>query len=176
MQEVAAKEAQLVKPMKSALVLFAMAFMLQACGQDTFDEMVDGLIDRTVPLVQPSACVGDTSVVFLDAREWNEYSVSHIMDAVAVGYDAFSLDSLAGIPKDAQIVVYCSVGYRSEKIGEQLLEAGFNDVQNLYGGIFHWVNTGNTVYTDGHPTEEVHAYNSNWGQWLEEKSCKKVYE
>lgn len=162
--------------MKPVTLLFALAFVLTACGQDTFDEMVESLIDYSVPLVHPDECIGDTSVVFLDAREWNEYSVSHIMDAIAVGYDDFSLDSLPALPTDTHIVVYCSVGYRSEKVGEQLLEAGYMNVSNLYGGIFNWVNTGNTVYVDGHPTEEVHAYNTNWGQWLEEDGCKKVYE
>lgn len=150
---------------------------LTGCAQDkTFDEMVDGLIDRSIPLVQPEDCAGDTSCVFLDAREYREYEISHIMDAVPVGYDNFSLDSVAGISKDAHVVVYCSVGYRSEKVGEKLKKAGYENVSNLYGGIFQWVNTGNTVYQDGHPTEQVHAYNKRWGKWLEEEACDKVYE
>jgi len=167
-----------VRKQRKHLAFFvALATSLSGCAQDkTFDEMVDGLIDRTVPLVQPADCAGDTGVVFLDARELREYEVSHIMDAIAVGYEDFSLDSLVGVSKDAKIVVYCSVGYRSEKIGEQLQKAGYGDVSNLYGGIFHWVNIGNQVYTDGHPTTEVHAYNKNWGQWLEEGGCTKVFK
>ena len=165
------------KQLKRLAFLAALAVSLPGCAQDkTFDEMVDGLIDKSVPLVQPAACAGDTGVVFLGTRELREYQVSHIMDAIPVGYDDFSLDSLAGVPKDAKIVVYCSVGYRSEKIGEKLQKAGYHEVSNLYGGIFHWVNTGNEVYTDGHPTTEVHAYNKNWGQWLEEGGCTKVYK
>ncbi|MEL6718853.1 MAG: rhodanese-like domain-containing protein, partial [Bacteroidota bacterium] len=68
---------------------------------------------------------------------------------------------------------YCSVGYRSEKISEQLLEAGFKDVSNLYGGIFEWKNQDHEVVDEKGATEKVHAYDRVWGFWL--KEGKKVY-
>ena len=44
------------------------------------------------------------------------------------------------IARESTIVVYCSVGYRSEKIAEELDKLGFTNVSNLYGGIFEWIN------------------------------------
>ena len=168
---------KLNKRISRLFFLAGMAFGLPGCAQEkTFDEMVDRLIDRSVPLVQPDSIAADSGIVYLDAREQREYDVSHIMNAIPVGYDDFALDSVKHVSKDARIVVYCSVGYRSEKVGEKLLKAGFTNVSNLYGGLFHWVNQGHVVYTDGHPTTEVHAYNKRWGEWLEEGGCKKVYE
>ena len=78
------------------------------------------------------------------------------------------------MPKDASIVIYCSVGVRSEKIGEKLIAAGYTNVKNLYGSIFEWVNEGNAVYNmNGKATNRVHAYSKTWGIWL--KKGVKVY-
>ena len=40
------------------------------------------------------------------------------------------------------IIVYCSIGVRSEDIGEKLKELGYTKILNLYGGIFDWKNKG----------------------------------
>lgn len=78
-----------------------------------------------------------------------------------------------GIAKDANIVVYCAVGSRSEKIARELKEMGFENVSNLYGGIFEWVNRGYEIVNDTGETDTVHAYNRFWGFWLQEG--EKVY-
>ena len=116
-----------------------------------------------------------TNVLLLDTREKDEYNVSRLKNAKWVGYKTFSLDSVQNIDKTKQIVVYCSVGYRSEKIAEKLIAAGFTDVQNLYGGIFEWVNEGNPVYdSKGNQTNRVHAYGKFWGQFLDRG--EKIYD
>lgn len=114
------------------------------------------------------------SVILIDAREPAEYKVSHIKDAIAVGYDNADTTLLDQLPKDKKIVVYCSVGYRSEKIAERLQSKGFKDVSNLYGGIFEWKNVGYEVVNDSGKTENVHAFNKKWGIWLNKGN--KVYE
>ncbi|MBL4623922.1 MAG: rhodanese-like domain-containing protein [Flavobacteriales bacterium] len=109
--------------------------------------------------------MGD-DVVLLDAREANEYNVSHIENAKNVGHATFSLDSVSGIEKDKKIVIYCSLGKRSENIAKQLVAAGYTDVSNLYGGIFEWKNRGFSVYNNSLETEKVHAYDKVFGVWL----------
>jgi phosphatidylethanolamine-binding protein (PEBP) family uncharacterized protein len=72
------------------------------------------------------------------------------------------------IPANATVVVYCSVGVRSEKIGEKLIAAGYKNVLNLYGGIFEWVNQNLPVYKqNGVQTAEIHTYDNNWERWAE---------
>ncbi|MFC4263915.1 rhodanese-like domain-containing protein [Ferruginibacter yonginensis] len=116
----------------------------------------------------------NTNIVYLDAREKNEFEVSHIKNATWVGYNDFSLSRVASFKKDTPIIVYCSVGYRSEKITQQLLNNGFTNVSNLYGGIFEWKNTNHTVVdVTGAATNKVHAYSKTWGIWL--KKGEKVY-
>ena len=137
--------------------------------------MLMGLYKNTVPLIGVQQAQNTAGYLFLDAREWKEYEVSHIKDALWIGYDHFLPDNLAGIPPDAPIVVYCSVGYRSERIGEQLLALGYTNVHNLYGGIFEWVNQQQPVVnSQNQPTRRVHAYSKAWGIWLT-ATAQKVY-
>ena len=138
--------------------------------------MLSTLLDHSVNEISVHEVADDSSdVLFLDARERKEYEVSHIRGARWVGYDDFKMNRLQGIDSTKKIIVYCSVGYRSEKVGEQLEEAGFRNVSNLYGGIFEWVNQGNEVVnTVDSTTQKVHAYDHLWGIWL--TNGKKIYE
>jgi len=154
--------------------------LLYACGiqGQNFDEMVYRLIDESVPLIQPEnlneALNTKSILVILDAREKEEYQVSHLKNAIWVGYKDFEMASI-NIPKDMQVVVYCSVGYRSENIGVKLQDAGYKNVRNLYGGIFKWKNDGYDVYDNtDNPTNKVHAYNESWGKWL--VNGERVYD
>ena len=114
------------------------------------------------------------AVLLLDARETAEFNVSHLKNAKFVGYKDFNIELLHNTSKNQPIVVYCSVGYRSEKIAEKLMNAGFKNVQNLYGGIFEWKNKKLDVYNANGITNNVHPYSSSWGIWL--KNADKVYK
>ena len=116
------------------------------------------------------------SVVIVDAREMKEFEVSHIASAKYVGYNRFSSEEISDNiqNKNTPIVVYCSLGIRSEDIGEKLKKQGFTNVKNLYGGIFEWKNNNfPVVNSEGKETENVHVYSRFWGNWL--KNGKKVY-
>lgn len=147
--------------------------------QDNFDAKLDAILDGSVPFIH----TGELSkkmeegekLLLLDTRSLKEYRVSHIPNAIFVDYDHFSEDMVEDYDKEIPVVVYCSVGYRSEKIGEKLLELGFKHVLNLYGGIFDWKNNGHVVVdAKGAETDSVHTYNENWSRWL--KKGIKVYE
>ena len=140
--------------------------------------MVEDLISSTVPLIHAadlkSELNSDTPPVVLDAREKKEFDVSHLNGAIWVGYDDFRLDRVKA-EKDGRVVVYCSVGYRSEKIGEKLKKAGYSNVFNLFGGIFKWKNSAYPLVDDtGSETDYIHAYDADWGKWL--VKGKKVYD
>ncbi|MCB0639319.1 MAG: rhodanese-like domain-containing protein [Lewinella sp.] len=137
--------------------------------------MLKTLLAHSVPEASVAEITEEQGeVTYLDARERREYEVSHIPGAIWVGYDDFDLSRVRDVAKDARLVVYCSVGYRSEKVTEQLLANGWRNVRNLYGGIFEWKNQGHAVVTPaGEETERVHAYNRTWGIWL--RSGEKVY-
>lgn len=141
----------------------------------SYDLMLATLLKHNVAEINIADAAADTTAIFLDAREKNEFDVSHISGAIWVGYDDFSADRLQGIDTTRSIIVYCSVGYRSEVITGKLLTAGYHTIYNLYGGIFEWVNEGYIVVdNEGNPTARVHAYSKKWGVWL--NKGEKVYE
>ena len=110
-----------------------------------------------------------TNALILDAREALEYNTSHIENALFVGYDTFKIDTVKSMlpNKEEKIVVYCSVGIRSEKIAKQLKKAGYTNVYNLYGGIFQWKNNGFKIFdTEEKETENVHVSSKYWAKFL----------
>ena len=145
------------------------------CQTSDYDSMLQKLLAHSVNEVQVKDAAEKSGVVFLDAREKKEYDVSHIKDAVWIGYRGFGRNRVVQIPKDGEFVVYCTVGLRSEKIAQRLIRMGYKNVSNLYGGIIEWVNSGNAVYTDKNtPTKRVHTLNKRFSVWL--KKGEKVYK
>ncbi len=132
-----------------------------------YKHMLDTLLKHTVKEISPKQAIAKKKAIYLDARKLDEYNVSHIANAIRVGYSDFALNKVPVINRKKPIIVYCSVGYRSEKISEKLLAAGYKNVQNLYGGIFEWVNEGYPLEDSVGNTLNVHAYNKEWGKWLQ---------
>ncbi len=155
------------------LISFTASFAQITSG--TYRALLNTLYKKDVPLVSCDKASQMTDALFLDARAYEEFKVSHIPAARWVGYEEFTLDTVRNIDKNQPIVIYCSVGVRSEQIGRKLLDAGFTDVQNLYGSLFEWVNQDYPIVDmKGRPTQKVHAYSRAWGVWL--NKGEKVYE
>ncbi|MEO9804000.1 MAG: rhodanese-like domain-containing protein [Reichenbachiella sp.] len=131
-----------------------------------FYTMINALISHSVDEVKADQITQENRV-WLDARAKAEFDVSRIENAQFVGYDNFDIESVSEIDKNAEIIVYCSIGYRSEKVAEKLVQAGFTNVKNLYGGIFDWHNSGKHVVDSlGNQTNKVHGFGRTWGVWL----------
>ena len=161
---------------KLAILFFIVISSKNIAAQSVeYNLMLNTLLSKTVEPINIGEANKRKSTVFLDTRAKREYEVSHIKNAVWVGYDDFSVKSLKNLKKDTEIIAYCSVGYRSEKIGEKLKKAGYKNVRNLWGGIFEWVNEGNGLVDNSEkPTNIVHSYSPEWGIWL--KKGVKVYK
>lgn len=157
------------------LLCFALVFPLAA--QDKLEKTLKRWNHESLPYIHVDEIDPETHVLFLDTRTREEYEVSHLKGAVWVGHKKFKTDTIENLVEDktTDIVVYCSIGIRSEDVGEQLLQAGYPNVKNLYGGIFEWKNRGHPVYgPDGNETQKVHAYNRKWGKFL--KNGEKIYK
>lgn len=155
--------------------------VLSACSQEaeTFDEQLKELYSYEVPLLKADELkqklAQEDTVYLLDTRTPREYAVSRLKHSERVGYDDFDKASVKDIPKDATVVTYCTVGYRSEKIGAKLEAMGYQHVFNLYGSMISWSNQGYPVYgPDGKPTQKVHTHSKQWARYLEKG--KAVYD
>ena len=150
------------------------------CENPKFDKEVAKYISQTVPVISVEQLRSfkdqGSPLVILDTREPREYAISHIPGAINVGYDEFDMKNVPDIPKDAKVVVYCSIGYRSEKIGERLQSNGISHVNNLYGSIFEWANKGYPLEdATGKSTQKIHTYNKAWSKWVDENQSEKVW-
>jgi len=145
-------------------------------SQNKLDKLFNKFNKNKVPYISVDTLV-ITKAILLDARETKEYNVSHLKNAICVGYDYFDIQkTIEKLPKDksTKIVVYCSLGIRSEIVAHKLIKEGYTNVYNLYGGILEWKNNNfKVIDTLGNETEKVHTFNKDWSKWL--KKGKTVY-
>ena len=145
-------------------------------SQNKLDKLFNKFNKNKVPYISVDTLV-ITKAILLDARETKEYNVSHLKNAICVGYDYFDIQkTIEKLPKDksTKIVVYCTLGIRSEIVANKLIKEGYTNVYNLYGGILEWKNNNfQVVDTLGNETEKVHTFNKDWSKWL--KKGKTVY-
>ncbi|MCR9181339.1 MAG: rhodanese-like domain-containing protein [Flavobacteriaceae bacterium] len=152
--------------------LIALLIGFGASAQDSLDTVLSKFNDESIPYISAEELKmqqNNSDFLLMDTRERKEFEVSKIEGAVYIGYNQFSINQFVNFATDKTrpIVVYCSLGIRSEDIGEKLKKAGYTNVKNLYGGIFEWKNKGFPVVdSDGNKTEKVHAYSKQWGKWL----------
>lgn len=172
----------------AAVALIGSLLALEGCGSQPappasgpsplFRLFLRLVFHNTVPRVQVAALAQELRAsappLLLDVRTPAEFRVSHLAGGRFVNADSIATVQLPNLDRRQPVVVYCSVGVRSEKLGEQLLVLGFKHVRNLNGGLFEWVNEGHPVVNEQGPTENIHPYSALWGLWL--RRGNKVYE
>lgn len=161
--------------MNGYLILISLFFSFSANAQrdssSAYDQMLQEHYEFSVPFIYPDELyhriTTGAKLVLLDTREQKEFEISTIQGAQQVGFLFYSKKRVESLNKNDLIVVYCTIGARSETIGERLINAGYTNVYNLYGGLIHWKNMGYPVYNNGVETKNVHVYSKKWGLWLE---------
>ncbi len=108
--------------------------------------------------------------ILLDVRTAEEFAVSHLKSASRVSPGATNIAALQ-LPRNKPIVVYCSLGFRSAALAKRLQAAGYTNIRNLSGGIFHWAHQHRPLYRttseDKQRAQHVHPYDSTWGRFLQ---------
>ena len=76
-------------------------------------------------------------IVLVDVREPREWAIGHLPGAQLVPLDTLPA-AVGRLDRDAELVIYCHHGMRSDLAAEWLREQGFGRVRNLIGGIDRW--------------------------------------
>jgi rhodanese-related sulfurtransferase len=168
--------------LKRVFLVWCLLFIGYPILAQEIDVQYKKMIERKYdgfPLIQPELLEqkleNKAPLVILDTRELNEYNVSHIPGSIYFGYDNKNWTALNNIPKNAEIIVYCSIGVRSQNIGKELAKKGYKNVSNLYGGVFLWADQERILEDKvGKRTYRVHVYDKYWGKWV--KKAEAVYE
>ena len=162
-------------PARSAAIALTLLLAVGGCAADPLDwSTVERMIAAEFPDV-PGLTTRELAerlasdpagVVLLDARAAGEFAVSHLSGAHLVESDAGAASRLAASAPGATVVAYCSVGYRSAALVEQLRRMGHANVVNLEGSIFRWAAEGRPVYRGAARVTQVHPYDDAWGALL----------
>lgn len=164
--------------MKQIILYIFICFSVSGFSQKSISEVLDKYNEESIPYITVKDLFKkEKEVILLDARESSEFEVSHLKNALFVGYDNFNLKrTIKKINNKQQtIIVYCSLGIRSEDIAEKLKKAGYTNIYNLHGGIFEWKNNNFPVYNSiGKETDSIHTFNHEWSKWL--KKGIKIYD
>lgn len=97
------------------------------------------------------------NIVLVDVRSAKEQEVS--MAEGAISAEAFDRDKETYDGKT--VVTYCTVGFRSGHLAEQLRRMGW-EVYNLEGAILGWVNEGGSLVDRNGPTKRVHTWSGGF--------------
>ena len=159
----------------AVLVLLGLVAAQVGCAQNTPPDwdQVATLIDSEFPRLPTltttelqSALSADRPVLLLDVRAPDEFAVSHLQGAQRADSAETAVAILAMADPGTLVVAYCSVGYRSAALVQELLDRGI-DAVNLEGSIFQWANEHRPVYRGTDPVREVHPFDDSWGTLLD---------
>jgi len=153
------------------MVLWLAVFQIPPIKSFFYDLMTSVLVSNDVPQIAADAL--PPKALFLDTRSKTEYAISHLPNAQWIGEGNVDLQSL-DLPKDRPVIVYCSIGVRSNQVGKSLMDQGLKNVYNLDGGLFKWFNEGKKVVRATKKTKDVHPFSWFWGLWLED--ANRVYD
>ena len=84
-------------------------------------------------------------VVLVDIREVQEVNAAKIPNSVHVPRSHLESRIEAQVPRDANVVLYCSSGSRSALSADTLQAMGYAKVASMAGGIRAWADAGGEV-------------------------------
>ena len=84
----------------------------------------------------------DTSTVYLDVREPNEWNLGRIPGAVFLprGQIESKIEELT--PRESRVIIYCARGNRSALAADTMQQMGYENVASMSGGFQQWAMEG----------------------------------
>ena len=119
-------------------------YVINKGGQDPNFTLQDGMYVSSAHLHQ--ALQAKKRMVLLDTRVPSVWQTAHIEGSIPFPYYADLDETVAGIPKDVQIIAYCSCPRAAADYTiKKLRRRGYTRTAVLWEGIFGWMNLGYPV-------------------------------
>ncbi|MEO4053729.1 rhodanese-like domain-containing protein [Solibacillus sp. CAU 1738] len=113
--------------MKRSLLTVVLLVFLSACSSATYD---------TISLDEIHSYI-EQEYIIVDVREPNEYAEGHIPGAINVPLSGLQQGNLAPLEKDANYIIICRSGNRSQTASDILYKEGYT-VINTSDGMYSW--------------------------------------
>jgi len=119
-------------------------FIINPEGEDPDFTLSDGLYVSSPDLLE--ALKDKKKMVLLDTRVTSVWQRAHIEGSFPVPYYADLNEIVSDLPKDVQIIAYCSCPRAAaDSVVKKLRKRGYSRTAVLYEGIFGWMNLGYPV-------------------------------
>jgi rhodanese-related sulfurtransferase len=121
------------------LLILAPLFTIQG-------QVADSVSFHSLPPDKFSAAIEKSNTkVLVDVREFFEYKKSRIPGALNMPSSGNIDKATDTIPKNCDLFLYCTSGFRSKRVAKTLCAKGFENVYSLEGGINGWKKAGMTI-------------------------------
>ena len=107
--------------------------------------------------IAPKEALNLEKTVFIDVREPKEMRISMLPGAITQKEFEDHKEKYLR----SNLVIYCTIGYRSGLFTEQISNEGFT-AYNLKGGVLSWSHDRLGFYNGDQRTNKIHVYGSKW--------------
>lgn len=128
------------------LVVFNLTLVYIAINQhdDTVEHFGQYNPNEYIPSELQQKIDANENIIVVDVRLPDEYAQGHLPNAINIAYD--DTEQLASLPKDTEIVVYCTLSmWRAPYAGYTLSQTGHDNVTILSGGAKGWEEEGGVL-------------------------------
>ncbi len=126
--------------MKKIIILLISISTFVVCQGQTKENSTNGKI-YLVNAEQFKKGIAKEGVQLVDVRTLKEYNQGKIGNAILINFfQEDFMEKINKLDKNKPIYIYCHSGRRSGRAAKKLLNAGFENIYNLDGGIIGWRN------------------------------------
>jgi mono/diheme cytochrome c family protein/rhodanese-related sulfurtransferase len=119
-------------------------YVINPEGEDPAFTLTDGKYVSSADLF--AAMQAGKRMVLIDTRVPSVWQRAHIEGSIPFPYYSNLEEQVGNLPKDVQIVAYCSCPRAAaDYVTDQLAELGYGKTAVLYEGVFGWMNKGYPV-------------------------------
>ncbi|WP_372649488.1 rhodanese-related sulfurtransferase [Draconibacterium sp.] len=125
--------------------------------------------------------IGQEDTVVVDMRNYYESEIGHFEGAICPEADTFReeleiVTDLLEDKKDKKVLLYCTGGIRCEKASAYLKHQGFNDVNQLHGGILEYARQIQTAKLDSKFVGKNFVFDERLGESVNGEIISKCHQ
>lgn len=143
------------------IIVFVSASVLYIKQKGLYTFFGAGTVER-IESIEAAEIIQSKKPIIIDARTVEEFETSHLKNSIR-----FDESILSKLEKDQPILIYCTLGVRSNRLAKALSDAGYQEVYDMKDGILGWANQEYPLINNsGESTNQIHTYNKSFSPLL----------